>query len=63
LRSRAVGSQHGEMAVSTLGKAPFGAGFPHFFDDWTKRLRRGMGGALWRGHSYWDEVNPRNVLV
>jgi hypothetical protein len=33
LRSRAIGSEHGEMAVQTLGKAPFGASFRPFFED------------------------------
>jgi hypothetical protein len=36
LRSRAAGSQHGEMALQTLGKAPFSAIFRPVFADFLR---------------------------
>ena len=30
---------------------------------WTKRLRRGMGGAVWVGCADWEEVDRRKLLV
>jgi hypothetical protein len=36
LRSGTVGFGHGEMALETLEKAPFGAIFQHFLDDFLR---------------------------
>ncbi len=30
---------------------------------WTKRLRRGMGGASWVGCADWEETGRREILV
>ena len=30
---------------------------------WTKRLRRGMGGASWVGCADWEEAGRREILV
>ena len=30
---------------------------------WTKRLRRGMGGAVWVGCADWEEIDRREILV
>ena len=31
--------------------------------NWTKRLRRGMGGAGWVGCADWEEAGRREILV
>ena len=36
LQSSAVGSEHGEMALWALEKAPFSAILRHFFDDFLR---------------------------
>ena len=58
LRSRAVGCGHGEMALWTLEKPPFGAIFHHFFDGFLRVFLRACpsGRELAR-------MRPRKALV
>jgi hypothetical protein len=31
--------------------------------DWTKRLRRGMGGAVFLSRTDWQEIEHRRILI
>ena len=69
---------HCSEVHSTAGTRSVGdvAGEPHntlpprnfrtvksLFPNWTKRLRRGMGGASWVGCADWEEAGRREILV
>ncbi len=58
LRSGSVGSWHGEMALRTLGKAPFAAIFEHFFDDFLRVFPR----TFPRGREL-ARIRPRKALI
>jgi len=58
LRSGAVGSEHGEMALWSLEKPPLGAIFDHFFDDFLGVFLRACPSGR-----YLARMRPRKALV
>jgi hypothetical protein len=58
LQSITAASEHGEMALWALEKAPFCAIFRHFFIDFPR-----VFAASSAGMALWARIRPRNALL